>query len=45
MKSDVTTKPAVILPKSEQVPLTDRTNNLNNLSSTSEVKSTLRLQS
>ena len=42
MKSEVTVKPAVVLPKSEPAPLLERTSDLNNLSSTSEVKSTKR---
>ena len=42
MKSEVTVKPAVILPKSEPTPPTERTPDLNNLSSTSDVKSTKR---
>ena len=40
MKSEVTVKPAVVLPKSEPTPPTERTPDLNNLSSTSDVKST-----
>ena len=42
MKSEVTVKPAVVLPKSEPAPPTERTSDVNNLSSTSEVKSTKR---
>ena len=42
MKSDVTVNPAVVLPKSEPAPPLERTSDLNNLSSTSEVKSTKR---
>ena len=42
MKSEVTVKPAVVLPKSEPAPPTERTPDVNNLSSTSEVKSTKR---
>ena len=42
MKSEVTVKPAVVLPKSESAPPLERTSDLNNLSSTSEVKSTKR---
>ena len=42
MKSEVTVKPAVVLPKSEPAPPTERTSDLNNLSSTSDVKSTKR---
>ena len=42
MKSEVTAKPAVVLPKSEPVPPLERTSDLNNLSSTSDVKSTKR---
>ena len=38
MKSEVTVKPAVVLPKSEPAPPLERTSDLNNLSSTSEVK-------
>ena len=39
MKSEVIVKLAVILPKSEPAPPTERTPDLKNLSSTSEVKS------
>ena len=42
MKSDVTVNPAVVLPKSEPAPPLERTSDLNNLSSTAEVKSTKR---
>ena len=42
MKSEVTVKPAVVLPKSEPATPLERTSDLNNLSSTSEVKSTKR---
>ena len=35
MKSEVTVKPAVVLPKSEPAPPLERTSDLNNLSSTS----------
>ena len=40
MKSEVTVKPALVLPKSEPAPPSERTPDLNNLSSTSDVKST-----
>lgn len=40
MKSEVTVKPAVVLPKSEPAPPAERTPDRNNLSSTSDVKST-----
>ena len=40
MKSEVTVKPAVVLPKSEPAPPLERTSDRNNLYSTSEVKST-----
>ena len=43
MKSEVTVKPAVVLPKSAPVPPTERTPDVNNLSSTSDVKSTKRV--
>ena len=42
MKSEVTVKPTVVLPKSEPAPPTERTPDVNNLSSTSDVKSTKR---
>ena len=42
MKSEVTVKPAMILPKSEPAPPTERTPNLNNLSLTSKLNSTKR---
>ena len=42
MKSEATVKPAVVLPKSEPAPPLERTSDLNNLSSTAEVKSTKR---
>ena len=42
MKSEATVKPAVVLPKSEPAPPLERTSDLNNLSSTSEFKSTKR---
>ena len=42
MKSEVTMKPTVVLPKSEPAPPTERTPDVNNLSSTSDVKSTKR---
>ena len=42
MKSEVTVKPAVALPKSEPAPPAERTPDLNNLSSTSDVKFTKR---
>ena len=40
MKSEVTVKPTVVLPKSEPAPPSEGTPNLNKLSSTSDVKST-----
>ena len=43
MKSEVTVKPAVVLPKSEPAPPTERTPDPYNLSSTSDVKSTKRV--
>ena len=43
MKSEVTVKPAVVLPKSEPAPPRERTPDVNNLSSTSDVKSTKRV--
>ena len=42
MKSEVTVKPAVVLPKSEPAPPTERTPDLDNLPSTFDVKSTKR---
>ena len=42
MKSEVTVKPPVVLPQSAPVPPTERTPDLNNVSSTSDVKSTKR---
>ena len=42
MKSEVTVKPAVVLPPSAPAPLTERTPDLNDVSSTSDVKSTKR---
>ena len=43
MKSEVTVKPVVVLSKSEPAPPAERTLDLNNLSSTSNVKSTKRV--
>ena len=43
MKSEVTVNPAVVLPKSEPAPPTEGTPDVNNLSSTSDVKSTKRV--
>ena len=43
-KSEVAVKPAVVLPKSEPAPPTERTPDVNNLSSTSDVKSTKRVK-
>ena len=40
MKSEVTVKPAVVLPKSEPAPPTEKTPDLDNLPSTFDVKST-----
>ena len=40
MKSEVTVKPAVVLPKAEPTSPPEGTPDLNNLSSTSDVKST-----
>ena len=40
MKSEVTVKPPVVLPQSAPAPPTERTPNLNDVSSTSDVKST-----
>ena len=42
MKSEVTVKPPVVLPKSESAPPLERTSDLNDLSSTSQVNSTKR---
>ena len=42
MKSEVTVKPTLVLPKSEPAPPTERTPDLNNLFLTSDVKSTKR---
>ena len=42
MKNEVTVKPAVVLPKSAPAPPTERTPDVNNLSSTSDVTSTKR---
>ena len=42
MKSEVTVKPAMVLTKSEPTPSTERTPDLNNVSSTSDVKTTKR---
>ena len=43
MKSEVAVKPAVVLPKAEPAPPTQRTPDVNNLSTTSYVKSTKRV--
>ena len=40
MESEVTVKPAVVLPQSAPAPPTERTPNLNDVSSTSDLKST-----